>query len=107
MNAKIYYWKEIKKWLLEVTMRRSFPTKEDIKKDYVQLPFTLEIEGKDELDRIFEQLNVGDNPLATTENQEWLKANEVCHTSMSVGDVVQLDDQYFVCAGVGWEEIEH
>lgn len=107
MQAKVHYWKNIDEWLMWVTMRKKIPTKEDIARDYVQLPFTIDIDGEDELDTIFEKLNVGDNPLATEKNQHWLIEHDVCHTSMSVGDVVQLDDRYFVCAGVGWEEIDN
>jgi len=30
----------------------------------------------------------------------------VGHTSMSVGDIIQINDRYFVCARIGWEELQ-
>ena len=30
----------------------------------------------------------------------------VAHTSMSVGDIIQINDRYYVCARIGWEELQ-
>ena len=50
-------------------------------------------------------MNTQDNPMSTKEMQTWIRENNVSHTSMSVGDVIELDNKVFVCASEGWKEV--
>jgi hypothetical protein len=43
MKAKIFYWKDIEKWYMNMMYHNKMPAKEDIKKDYVELPITIDI----------------------------------------------------------------
>jgi hypothetical protein len=56
----------------------------------------------DLLDTIFADFNCEDNPLATKEGQQKLKELEVRHTSMSVGDIIQIADEYHIVANNGF-----
>lgn len=62
----------------------------------------------DFLDEIYNKFNsFSDNPLGASKNpakQEYLKDKRL-HTSMSVGDVVQIDDKYWVIRGSGFAQI--
>lgn len=42
------------------------------------------------------------NPLACPEKQAMLGSLGVRHTSMSVGDIVRIDDESYLCAPAGW-----
>jgi hypothetical protein len=44
--------------------------------------------------------------MSTKEMQKWIKENEIAHTSMSVADIVVLDDTIYICANLGWKEIK-
>ena len=37
-------------------------------------------------------------------HQYWVRAEGV-HTSMSVGDVVQINDTYYFCDNIGWTQL--
>lgn len=91
---------------MEVMYHKNFPSIKDIKKDYVELPITIDVEDKTEFGKIFSMLNRDDNPMGTPEHQQWIRDHGVHHTSMSVGDVVQLSDCYYLCKDIGWEEIK-
>ena len=96
-----------------------FPTKANIATDYKELPIPedhwMKMFGDlkprhqgDEialLDAIFSIMNTQDNPMATKEKQTWIRENKVSHTSMSVGDVIELNEHVFVCASEGWKEV--
>jgi len=61
-----------------------------------------EIEGNSlTLEDIFFALNTNEHL------QELLqfKAVVIGHTSMCVGDIVEMDGKYFICRSIGWEEI--
>jgi hypothetical protein len=58
------------------------------------------------LDHIFMLFNVGDDP-AFGEPEPLAVAYRVCRLrSLSVGDVVALDETYFACASVGWRRLD-
>tara|TARA_R110000823_G_scaffold209378_2_gene339591 strand:+ start:3502 stop:3891 length:390 start_codon:yes stop_codon:yes gene_type:complete len=57
-------------------------------------------------ERVFRVMNHNEeNPLSCYHvdggHQEWVKGKT--HTSMSVGDIVCIADEYIMCADVGWE----
>jgi len=104
-------------WMMRVSYKERFPTKKEIEADYMTLPIPNDYWSKfdmpdDEyehqiLDTIFKIMNNYDiNPMSTEENQQWLKDNEIRHTSMSVGDIVILDNNIYVCAVQGWKEVK-
>lgn len=57
------------------------------------------------LEGLFMRFNSEDNPLSASEYQKKIK-KFLSHTSMSVGDVVQIDDDYYVVAGVGFKKLK-
>ena len=100
------------------------PTQEQVDKLWKQLPdwvvdefhyIIKHEEWKHEslCDRIFYLLNHYEhNPLAidfyedqNPKGQNWLKENNVGHTSMSVGDIVVIDGTHYYCASFGWKKL--
>lgn len=53
----------------------------------------------DDLDTLYREWNRGSG----YETEEFLSQRV---RSMSVGDIVDHDDQYYMCASIGWDEIE-
>jgi hypothetical protein len=75
-----------------------------------------DLEGEDDrfesmLDAIFSRFNDYDtNPLANAASQEKNRAMLVAHTSMSVGDIIEVHKhggptEIFICGGVGWQQL--
>lgn len=68
------------------------------------VPFS---DDRDILEWLFEATNApvevlhGDQPWVF---EVFYKAKEY---SISVGDVIQLDDRYYLCKGIGWEKIDN
>ena len=56
------------------------------------------------LEKIFRKFNSRENPLSTRDNQEKIKSLET-HTSMSVGDVIQINDKYYSVSGEGFHQV--
>ena len=116
-KASIYYWKDIK-WMLTVQSEDGYPnkgdprypSKGDLKLDYERLPVRLDIKDTTEqsLDDIFQTLNLETiNPMCEQKMQDWLKANGVKHTSMSCGDIIEVEGKYFICDNEGWTKQKH
>lgn len=76
-------------------------------------------------EEIFSLLNGMENPFASENKQEWIRANGVSHTSMSVGDVIHITskvidrvvnrldrkdkdikEQWLICVGAGFAKLE-
>ncbi len=99
---KVYYAKDpvyTVKPIIEPS-REAFPKDDFVALD-VQLPSNVT------LDRIFEYLNSAQNPLKTAEGQRWLAQQNLSHTSMSVGDIVQDDrGRLTMCAGRVWKPVQ-
>ncbi len=55
-------------------------------------------------EKLFEATNIGDL-LSTKEAQDRIKASKACHTSMSVGDIVQIDSEFYLCIGCGFKKV--
>ena len=103
---EIYYWKE----LIFVLGRK--PSRKEFEDCYAKLPIDFpEMKSKSKrkmLEEIFYILNdegKEENPL--DEQQDWIMENlqPNPHTSMSVGDIIKLDDEYWICKGMGWEQL--
>ena len=106
-------------WDIRVGYKYEKPTQADIERDYKELPIQghwqkvfgdvnpIREEDKEAfLDAIFTDMNNDNlNPMSTDIMQNWIRQNKVSHTSMSVGDVIALDDVFYVCATEGWEEV--
>ena len=60
--------------------------------------------GKEALDFIFRLFNGQDNPLGIPEKQDYIKKCRL-HTSMSIGDVVVMNGEMWVCKFQGWERL--
>jgi len=112
-------------WMMRVSYKNKYPTREEIDADYVTLPipneFWLKMNMPDEeyktaiLDAIFNIMNRYDtNPMGMTSEsdehgkrmQQWLRNHDIRHTSMSVGDVIILDNNIYVCDVQGWKEVQ-
>jgi hypothetical protein len=57
------------------------------------------------LEKLFARFNSEENPLCAPKYQEKIKSF-LSHTSMSVGDVVQIDNDYYVINGIGFKKLE-
>jgi len=56
--------------------------------NYVEIDF--KIPDNWDLERIFAFFNQDENPLGSPEGQEWIRKAGLHHTSMSIGDVVEV-----------------
>lgn len=79
--------------------------------DLVEMPVEFEWEGmgyvEDFLERIFAELNGFGNPLMSDENQEWIRQNmSRGHTSMSIGDAIEIHGQLYVVSEIGFTKVE-
>jgi hypothetical protein len=102
-KSKVYYWKDVKS--MDYMVEGKTPTKEDFEKDYVKLP--VETEEK-ELEQIWHDYNVGKSKhkLGTEKIQDWIRDHDLSHTSMSIGDVVQKNGDFYIARDVGWEKLK-
>lgn len=94
MQARVYYWKDPKYLLTGFTVSK--PTIEDIKRDY-QLFWKGEVADDTTPGDIFLKFNALPIPVRLPPG--------IKHTSMSVGDIVELGDSSYVCMPVGWEKL--
>ena len=96
MKARVYYWKtEFWQALMGV-----IPSREDFSRYYAKI---CEVESDDEVtpEDIFEMLNTNEG----LKDLLQFKAAVIGHTSMSVGDIVEINGKYYICRDIGWEEI--
>jgi len=64
-------------------------------------------EIEESLEKIFFKYNqYSINPLATPKGQSILKGKGIRHTSMSVGDVIRVEKQYYIVAGEGFSKLK-
>ena len=62
------------------------------------------------LEVIFHRMNnYNENPLSVGHTngglQDWMNDNDLGHTSMSMFDVVRINDTYWLCMPSGWEKL--
>lgn len=94
MKASVYYWtRGFGQALLGKT-----PTKAVFDRYYAKI---CEVEGHTEPEAIFYILNTDEKLKELLQ----FKAVFIGHTSMSVGDIIEIGGKYHICRGVGWEEI--
>ena len=76
------------------------PSKEDFDRYYAKV---CEVESDDEVtpEDIFEMLNTNEY----LKNLLQFKAAVIGHTSMSVGDIVEINGKYYICRDIGWQEL--
>ena len=98
MRCAVYYWKDPKYLLLGLPGPSlvSKPTPEEVETEY----------------KLFWR---GEVPEDTTPNDIFAKFNliegrirlppGIHHTSMSVGDIVELGGQFYLCMPIGWEKL--
>lgn len=121
MNAEIYYYDNPHPSLAEEDFVRDLwhklraDSKPDVvqmskaffKKHYIKVRDTFLVGMKpiDYAERLFADYNCEENPLASEENQARLKQLGVKHTSMSVGDIIIIDDVPHIVANTGFHII--
>lgn len=113
---EVYYWKDLDYIEIKYDFEdaKDKPGPEEFEEDYEKVPVDLDLDEDDYdndiqiLEKIFVILNGPENPLSRKKKQEWIKENlqPDPHTSMSIGDIVKVDDTYYICNDVGWDEIE-
>jgi hypothetical protein len=81
----------------ELKMKKSF-----FRKHYEMVWDYVVDDSKDFLETIFADFNCDDNPLATKDGQCVLQSLGVRHTSMSVGDIIRVGDEYHIVCNEGF-----
>lgn len=54
-------------------------------------------------EKLFSETN--SDLLSSDKAQEKIRASKAHHTSMSVGDIVQIDSEYYLCVGFGFKKV--
>jgi len=58
------------------------------------------------LETLFIRFNSDQNPLSAESYQDEIIKNKL-HTSMFVGDVIKIDDKYYIVANLGFSSLDH
>lgn len=76
----------------------------EFKKFYTKMPLTY---TNCDNEKIYSDLNQDSNPLGIEEYQNFIRDNQVGHTSMSVGDLIydEIEKKYYVCMSLGFKEL--
>lgn len=98
MKAAIYYWKDPKYLLLGMPLSPlPMPTQKDIPKNY-KVIWQGDVPENTTRDELFERFNFLPVPFRLPPG--------IKHTSMSIGDIVQLDDIFYICMPLGWKKVK-
>jgi hypothetical protein len=81
------------------TMRIS---KADFEKFWTELPVTYWRSPE----KTFMYFNGEDNPMTAPKQQQWIRDHNVGHTSMSCGDIIQVDDEFFITLATSFAKLE-
>jgi len=82
------------------------PTKGDLASYITVDQFKAKIDDtRSYLESLFQKYNSKENPLSCKEKQKLIRESN-SYTSMSVGSIVKINDEYWVVKGFGWEKIE-
>jgi hypothetical protein len=108
----VYYWVKHSKMFLFFELNR-FSEKAKyiflpdwvLSQEYRKLPVNLELSDKEKVFAIMNGAEEGGNPMSSEANQNWLRENQVGHTSMSVGDMIYDGEKWYVVLGIGFAEI--
>ena len=106
INTKIFY---LKKEYIQLMIDTDKIDKTTVSMTHVEVPSTMKINNKcpntDVLEWIFFVYNDDSkNPLVTKENQAFIK-NSGLHTSMSTGDIIEINGDMYVCKNIGWRKL--
>lgn len=99
----IWYWngnENHRDYLLGIKI----PTQNEFETDYVEIltfPLYGDVEENTILEEIFADFNMDEHPFV-----KYPLPNNCHHTSMSVGDIVQIDSNYYICQSSGWKLID-
>ncbi len=108
-KLQVYYWKSGQaERQLQIRVDGVVPEPGDLEVYYTKV-YENEVDDDYKPDDAFAWFNdvLGlSNPLGTAWGQERLRLLDVGHTSMSVGDIVILDNDMYVCQIDGWLRIE-
>ena len=98
-KAAVYYWTNPKYLLLGMPGPSpvSKPTPAEVQAEY-RLFWSGEVPDETTPDDIFRKFNLIRTPLRLPPG--------VNHTSMSVGDIVALGDEFYICMPFGWDKLE-
>lgn len=113
IRIQIYYWNRQHVNFLKDT---TGITVENLNKTHVKVPtfdsrytcigFDPMLDINTMLEDLFCKYNHEDkNPLGSVNGQKFVRENKT-HTSMSVGDVIQVNEKYFVCEDDCWRDLE-
>src|SRR5207249_6569073 len=103
---RVFYWTDSK------YVNGLVPTEKDFRRDYRELPAPSRnlkpiVTGQDALNQLYAEYNDYKNPMGTAEMQNWIRDNLLPnrHTSMSIGDIIELDGELWLCRVIGWEKL--
>jgi hypothetical protein len=99
---KVYY---LKQEFLEMMIDTEKISKGNINRTHTEMPDV--IADLHDPDEVFLLLNNGadiPNPYNSPGIQKFIGVNKI-HTSMSVGDVVEIDGVYWLCENTGWRTL--
>lgn len=77
---------------------------ENLHETHVKMPvlFPITVKTPDEVFSILNGESYIANPLCISQNQRFIHENGT-HTSMSVGDIVEINGIYYLCEDIGWK----
>ncbi len=113
MKMNIYYYKDMD-FVLDFIYKGKEPTKSSFREHWKKLPITIDydpaLSKEQNFNKVFEVLNIGGkyhgNPMSKPDKQSWLRMNGVRHTSMSMGDIIQIGKEYWITAGIGFTKLK-
>ena len=100
-RVRVFYWKGIGD-------PASLPkTKTELTNDYVEVgTVTVQRNQTQPLDSVWSMYNTDEvNPLANDSGQRFLRDHGLKHTSMSVGDVIELNGVAYAATSEGFEKL--
>lgn len=99
-NTKIWYWKEdLSRDMLFGDGKKLFD-RDNPGKTHVLIGSV----GLTDLEEIFCKLQ-GENWSPNGEARNWIRESGTGHTSMSVGDIIELDGKFLMCDRFNWTEL--
>lgn len=82
------------------------PTVGDIIHDYMPIYYFESTKPDIEIcSDAFARFNAENNPLTSDYHQKWLSTSGATHTSMSVGDIIAIDDVLYIVVPTGFRKL--
>jgi len=109
-DFRVFYWNNSKWLMIDYNSGPGLPTLDDFKRDYRELPWintVLTGTPEEKMGQLFERYNDDNNPMGTKPMQNWIRDNlqPSPHTSMSVGDIIEISGELYIVKGVGWTKL--